>query len=231
MLIGLLGNAGSGKDTVGTLLVKEHGFYAMAFADAIKILCSWLFNWGDAQLWGKSEQRDPVVRKALQTLGTEWARAIQPDCHVHFMQQRITTILQHKTYPADPLWTVLPTPVRLERLCVQPQCACCVNGSGPNDKINIVVTDCRFKNEIKGLQQLGGRVYRIVRNTPSIAAAAAAPDTQWRQHRSETEQKEIADSELDGIIENNETLENLSVKIKGILWEPACRKTTPPSPQ
>jgi len=37
MLVGLVGLKGSGKDTVGDLLVKHHNFYKVAYADPIKI--------------------------------------------------------------------------------------------------------------------------------------------------------------------------------------------------
>ncbi len=58
ILLGLIGTAGSGKDTVGQFLVKEHDFYSLALADPIKIYCQWMFAWHPANLWGTSERRN-----------------------------------------------------------------------------------------------------------------------------------------------------------------------------
>lgn len=58
MLIGFLGNAGSGKDTAAEYLIKKHKFYAMALADPIKIYLQWMFGWEANKLFGPSELRN-----------------------------------------------------------------------------------------------------------------------------------------------------------------------------
>lgn len=58
MFIGILGEAGSGKDTAGRFLVQEHGFYSLALADPIKVYCHWMFGWDAQQLWGDSGKRN-----------------------------------------------------------------------------------------------------------------------------------------------------------------------------
>lgn len=91
MIIGLAGNAGVGKDTVGAYLVEHYGFTRFAFADAIKELALildpiiqmpglraklsilvGLFGWDDAK-------QIPEVREYIQRLGTEACRKVFGD--------------------------------------------------------------------------------------------------------------------------------------------------------
>lgn len=63
MIIGITGYAGSGKDTVADILVRDHGFVKVAFADPLKRICKDLFAFTDAQLWGSSSKRnEPDLR-------------------------------------------------------------------------------------------------------------------------------------------------------------------------
>lgn len=77
VLIGLAGPAGSGKDTIGEFLWKNHGFLTMAFADRLKDVASTMFGWERLALAEREfkETVDPVwgitPREALQRLGTE----------------------------------------------------------------------------------------------------------------------------------------------------------------
>lgn len=57
-IIGITGAAGSGKDTVADILVKNHGFVRVALADPMKRFCKGIFGFTDEQLWGESEKRD-----------------------------------------------------------------------------------------------------------------------------------------------------------------------------
>ena len=80
MLIGLAGEAGSGKDTVGTILKHDHGFTLLALAYPIKeMICGLLgvamVEWDD-RIWRETVlplyKRSP--RQLAQTIGTEWGR-------------------------------------------------------------------------------------------------------------------------------------------------------------
>jgi dephospho-CoA kinase len=73
VIIGLTGYAGSGKDEVANILVKEHGFIRVAFADKIKEFLyeieSDRFKAAiDHRGWDRAKQI-PLVRRALQDLG------------------------------------------------------------------------------------------------------------------------------------------------------------------
>lgn len=81
MLIGLAGRARSGKDTAAAVLAREFGLYRHAFADPMKRMLEQVF--GNNFVDGDRERIDPIsgvsYRTLMQTLGTEWGRAIHPE--------------------------------------------------------------------------------------------------------------------------------------------------------
>lgn len=91
-LIGLTGLAGSGKDTAAFALVRDAQFVARSLAEPLKAFCADVFGWDHRRLHGPSAERnapDPdwnglTARRALQTLGTEWGRAMHPDVWVRY---------------------------------------------------------------------------------------------------------------------------------------------------
>lgn len=83
-MIGIAGRAGSGKDTLADYLVKEYGFKRFAFADPLKECLAQIPGWDHRHMHGDlKDQVDPhynvVPRHAMQRLGTECFRALNPD--------------------------------------------------------------------------------------------------------------------------------------------------------
>lgn len=90
MIIGLAGAAGCGKDTVADVLVAEHGFRRIAFADPLRAMVLTLdpfipdgrANWDVSRLsdlvdefgWDTAKRNFPEVRRLLQVFGTEVIR-------------------------------------------------------------------------------------------------------------------------------------------------------------
>jgi len=81
VLIGLCGAAGSGKDSAANLLVRDHGFVRMAFADALKDIAYREFSWDG--------RKDARGRRLLQVLGTEAGRAYNPDIWIDRLRIRV----------------------------------------------------------------------------------------------------------------------------------------------
>ena len=92
LILGLLGNAGCGKDTVANMICSHTGATLIALANPLKEICRTVFDFSHEQLCGPSEKRnapDPrytradgkqlTTRYALQKLGTEWGRDCYPD--------------------------------------------------------------------------------------------------------------------------------------------------------
>ncbi len=59
-IIGVSGQAGSGKDTVANYLCEEYGFTKIALADPIKRFGYHVFHFSEEQLWGPSYCRNAV---------------------------------------------------------------------------------------------------------------------------------------------------------------------------
>lgn len=66
MIIGIAGRAGSGKDTVADLLVRDHRFVKIAFADPLKRICKKVFDFTDEQFWGPSSARNGPDKRYLR---------------------------------------------------------------------------------------------------------------------------------------------------------------------
>lgn len=118
LIIGLVGKARSGKDTVGQMLVRQHGFVRDALADDLKLAALALDPWIrqedqsflrlreliDRVGW-EDAKANPEVRTLLQRLGTEagW--------HMHgpsLWTDRVETRLE-----ADPTTDRVITDVRM----------------------------------------------------------------------------------------------------------------------
>lgn len=181
MLIGLSGFARSGKDTVAGILVRNHGFTQVAFADPLRAslkainplleanegyrhhyppirLLDALVVYGGSEGLKNSPYSDEW-RRLQQKQGTEAGRHIHgEDCWV---AAAFATISDYGRVTGD-----------------------------------YVFSDCRFPNEAYAVQDRGGAVWRIER--PGVAAA--------NDHPSETS---LNDYRFDAIIVNASSLDVL----------------------
>lgn len=213
MLIGLLGNAGSGKDTASEYLVQKHGFYSIALADPIKIYCQWMFGWSAKQLWGPSEERnilDKTIgvspRVVLQSLG-DWAREYKENCYIKAALQRVDAV-QYSKLKDDFLFGRLPFDVLRERC--SPQVGIC----GTVCIEHVVISDVRFKNEVEGIKAEGGKIIRLYRpkNNDNV-------DQDLLKHISETEQQCIDSTLIDYEVKNLGTKTYLYQQLDTIINE------------
>jgi hypothetical protein len=211
MLVGISGQAGSGKDTVADHLCEKHGFTKVGLADPLKRICKDVFNFTGEQLWGPSENRNAVDRRfprhdvvsrtrvgdvyltpryALQTLGTQWGRDCYPDVWLDYAIQVAKQLQQG--------------------LCdYSPSLGLTYRG-GPYRPKNTVISDVRFRNEVEGVKKAGGHVFRIVRPGADGVVGVA-------RHASEMEQKDIPDALFNGVIYNNGTLDLLYLAIEHVI--------------
>ena len=60
LVLGLMGKAQSGKDTVADILEKDYGFIRLAFADAVRRTADTIFNW-DGEKDERGRDRKSVV--------------------------------------------------------------------------------------------------------------------------------------------------------------------------
>lgn len=97
MLIGLCGAAGSGKDTVASMLT---GFYRVAFADPLYEMVSIVTGLLTEDLQDREIKEQEIdwigksPRQMLQTLGTEWGRdTISQSLWIDIGMRRIERLL------------------------------------------------------------------------------------------------------------------------------------------
>ena len=141
-LIALTGLKGSGKDTTADYIIKNyHNWEKDSFAGTLKDAVSAIFGWDRKMLAGET----PSDREIREQVDEYWSKKLGYDVTPRNMLQRFgTDILRcnlHKSIWVD----------SLERKII-------------NSDKNIIITDCRFKNEIDMIRNIGGTVIRIERN-------------------------------------------------------------------
>ena len=151
-LIGLSGLIGSGKNTVAEILAEYHGFKPVAFADALKDVCSVIFCWPRELLEGNTHES----RLWRDQVDTWWSLKLGiPNFTPRYALQNIGTNLFREHFHTD-IWVLT-----VERIIESQQ----------HD--NIVVTDCRFFNELDIVKKHGGATWRVKRgNEPGWATTA-----------------------------------------------------------
>lgn len=99
ILIGLCGLAGAGKNSVAEHLVVHHGFDVLAFAEPVYAGLEAMLGLEEEALADRTRKEVPIdwlgrsPRELLQTLGTEWGRAlIHPDVWVLVAARRLADL-------------------------------------------------------------------------------------------------------------------------------------------
>ena len=194
-IIGLCGQQGSGKDTVGALLAEHGGFCVRSFGARLKDVVAAIFGWDRALLEGRTaesrawrERVDPwwaarmgddelTPRKVLQGVGTDAMRE-------HFHAEVWIAALEREVRDMG------------EDACV-------------------VITDCRFPNEIDTVKRMGGEIWMVTRGAlPAWWARAAAGKEVPGVHASETAWVAPCLSGNDTVhIPNDGTLEDLAAQV------------------
>lgn len=135
MIIGILGEKYSGKDTMADYIVMKYNYKKIIIAEPLKEICRILFNFTDEQLYGNlkeevDENWNVSPRKIYQYLGTDVFRNninnIIPNINQNFWIKLVT--MKHSI------------------------------------NTNTVISDVRFQNEIDYIHSLGGIVVKLIRN-------------------------------------------------------------------
>jgi hypothetical protein len=229
VLVGISGVAGSGKDTVADILVRDHRFVKVALADPLKRLARDVFDFTAEQLWGPSEMRNAPDeryprRHTWGSIGDGHATclccgmrsaAVGTASDVCFLTpryalQQLGTEWGRNCYPN--VW--IDYALRVAKKLAEGDYSYSANfgltrllymAAGRS----VVVPDLRFKNEVDAFRRAGAKLVRIVRSGAGIDG----------RHVSETEQESILDSAFDAVIVNNGTLEELEQKVRAFVAE------------
>lgn len=139
MIVGLVGFIGSGKGTVGDILVEEYGFIQESFAKPVKDLANFIFGWDRELLEGKT----PESREWREANDPYWSELLERDFSPRLALQLIGTEIGRNVFHKD-FWVKLMK-TRLD------------------DGKNYVITDVRFPNEIDFIKSVGGFTFNIQR--------------------------------------------------------------------
>ena len=126
----------AGKDTVGSYLIEKYGFQQLSFANSLKDALCCIFKWPRNMIEGST----PESRVWRETIDPFWG--ITP----RYALEHFGTNLCRKQFDQN-IWIK-----SLEKqLLMLP------------DDARVVITDCRFENEIAMIHNLGGTLIRVQR--------------------------------------------------------------------
>lgn len=216
LVIGICGFASSGKDTVADYLCSVHQFRRESFASSLKDSVAKAFNWDREMLEGRSRES----RNWREQVDPWWAeRLSMPQLTPRWVLQYWGTDVIRNGFH-DNFWIAsLENKLR-------------------NSQDDVVITDCRFPNEIKAIKRAGGIVVRVVRGPePKWYAAAESvnrgPDgnPSWSLSKVKLEKLGIHASEtswvgtnFDAVLDNNGTLDHLYEQVKNLAQGPLVAK-------
>lgn len=203
MIIGICGFIGSGKDTVAEYLVNTRGFIRESYAGTLKDAVSNVFGWNRDWLEGLT----PEAREWREQVDPWWSVRLDiPHLTPRWVLQQWGTDVARKSFHNDIWIASLENKLR-------------------DNKNNVVISDCRFPNEIKSIKKQGGIVvwvkrgelpewYELARecniyNTPEI----------MQKHYPNVHHSEWAwiGSNFNEIFDNNDSLEQLYQKVDTLI--------------
>lgn len=134
MIIGITGFAGSGKGTVGQYLVREHGYVETSFAKTLKDTVAAVFCWPRELIEGDTVES----REWRETIDPWWSKKMGRPVTPRWALQYVGTDVMRMHFNTNIwIWSVEKQILDLNQ--------------------NVVITDCRFPNEVNLLRELGGK--------------------------------------------------------------------------
>ena len=211
MIIGVCGFIGSGKDTIADYLTNLHEFRRESFANTLKDAVSKVFGWDRIMLEGRTKQ----AREWREQVDPWWSQRLNmPDLTPRLMLQLWGTEVCRKGFHDDIWIASLENKLR----------------ASTDD---IVISDCRFPNEIKSIRNAGGIVIRVKRGEEpewyEDAVSMNSGETgnmSWALSKERINKLGIHASEtawvgtrFDHVLTNNGTIDELTNKVKGLVQD------------
>ncbi len=210
MIIGICGLIGSGKDTIADYLQNIHQFRRESFAHTLKDAVACIFGWDRELLEGRTKES----RAWREQVDPWWAEQLNmPNLTPRYVLQVWGTEVARKSFH-DNIWIAsLENKLR-------------------KTHDDVVISDCRFPNEINAIRNAGGIVIRVTRGPEpewyplaEIVNRGPTRNTEWRLSKNRLEEYNVHASEsawvgtkFDAIIDNNaDGLDNLYCQIKNLV--------------
>jgi hypothetical protein len=191
MIIGICGLIGCGKGTVADILVEEHNFKKLSFADKLKDGVATVFGWDRSMLEGDTRQSREWREQRDEFWSKETKRNITPRI---VLQEFGTDCMRHGF--DDSIWVSI---VRQELI--------------KNPTKDFVIPDVRFPNEALMIQKLNGHVWRAIRGPDPVwfrmyqdigVEPKDVHESEWRW----------ANVNFDAQVSNNGTLDDLKNQVQ-----------------
>lgn len=211
MIIGICGFIGSGKDTIADYLVNLHHFRRESFANSLKDAVSQVFGWDRTLLEGRTKH----AREWREVRDDWWSTRLGMEITPRWVLQQWGTEVCRRNFHDDIWIAALENKLR-------------------NSQDDIVISDCRFPNEIAAIRATGGRVIRVVRGPEpdwyqdAVNANAGRGNMSWLISKDRISRLGIHASEtswvgtkFDAVLDNNGTLDHLYQQVKQLVIDPA----------
>ncbi len=205
MIIGITGLISSGKGTVADILVNEHNFTKLSFADKLKDGVATIFGWDRAMLEGDTTES----RNWRETVDAFWTNETGREITPRLVLQEFGTDCMRNGF-YDGVWVSL---VKQEII--------------NNPQNNYIIPDVRFPNEIQIIKSLDGEIWNVRRGELPDWWGYAIQDnnnsdsTLMKDYHPEIHQSEWRwiekDEQFDRIIQNDDTVKTLYSKISDTL--------------
>ena len=208
MIVGVCGFIGSGKDTAADYFVHEFGFRRESFAGILKDAVSVIFGWDRNLLEGRTKQS----REWREQVDPWWANRLSiPGLTPRWVLQQWGTEVLRKGFHDD-IWIAgLENKLR-------------------NSQDNIVISDCRFPNEISAIQNQSGKIVWVQRgqlpgwydhavsfNKGPYHSAWAASKEYLTTHKIHASETSWIGTNFDQVIDNNTSLDDLYLQLKNLV--------------
>ncbi len=203
MIIGICGFIGSGKDTIADYLVNFHEFRRDSFAATLKDAVAAVFGWDRELLEGRTKQ----AREWREQVDPWWAERLNmPNLTPRLALQLWGTEVCRRGFHDD-IWIAS------------------IENKLRASQDSIVISDCRFPNEIASIRQAGGLVvwvrrghiptwYHLAVNANKGNKSAQEMLQDLGVHVSETA---WVGTDFDIVINNDGTIEELYAQIKNLV--------------
>jgi hypothetical protein len=203
LVIGIVGNIGCGKDTIAQYLTQFHDFNQLSFASSLKDAVANVFGWDREMLEGRTQES----REWREEVDSYWSKRLSmPTLTPRWVLQHWGTELARKNFHDD-IWV-----------------------ASLENKINkantsIVISDCRFPNEIQTIRDLGGSIIRVQRGEiPEWYADAELALTgsiiginRLKDKQIHTSEWSWLGSKFDAVIDNNGTVDELYDQVSAFI--------------
>jgi hypothetical protein len=203
MIIGICGFIGSGKDTVADYLQNFHEFRRESFASTLKDAVAAVFGWDRTMLEGRTKE----AREWREQVDPWWAeRLAMPTLTPRWVLQYWGTEVCRKAFHDDIWIASLENKLR-------------------TSKDSIVISDCRFPNEIQSIRNAGGQIIWVQRGElPDWYDIAVEANKGYNVAIQELKMRKIHASEtawvgtdFDAILNNNGTIDELYTHTKSLV--------------